>query len=154
MSESQNIDMSQINILEIMKELPHRYPFILVDRVIDMKFNEKITAIKNVTINEPFFQGHFPDFPVMPGVLIIEAMAQVAGILAVKSLGGRKENELYFFAGIDKARFKRQVIPGDQLVFEVTQLKLARGIGKYHAVAKVDGQIAAEAEIMTAKKEI
>ena len=103
-------------------------------------------------MNEPFFQGHFPDFPVMPGVLITEALAQACGTLAILSEGGRNDNEIYFFAGIDNARFKRQVIPGDQLVFEVELLQSKRGIGKFKAVAKVDGQVAAEAEIMCAKK--
>ncbi len=111
-----------------------------------------LTAIKNVTMNEPQFQGHFPDLPVMPGVLIIEAMAQACGTLAILSEGGRKENEFFFFAGIDEARFKRQVIPGDQLVFEVELLTSRRGIGKFNAVAKVDGQVAVEAVIMCAKR--
>ena len=132
--------------------LPHRYPFLLLDRVTDFEANQTLTAIKNVTMNEPFFQGHFPDFPVMPGVLITEALAQACGTLAILSEGGRNDNEIYFFAGIDNARFKRQVIPGDQLVFEVELLQSKRGIGKFKAVAKVDGQVAAEAEIMCAKK--
>ncbi len=149
---SEQLDVTQLNILDIMKRLPHRYPFLLVDRVTEVKIGETIRAIKNVTINEPFFVGHFAEFPVMPGVLIIEAMAQVAGLLSVLTHGERKENELYFFAAIDKARFKRQVIPGDQLVFEVELLKAARGIAKFKAVAKVDNQVAAEAEIMIAKK--
>ncbi len=151
---SETMDLTQLNILEIMKRLPHRYPFLLVDRVTSVEIGKNVTAIKNVTINEPFFVGHFAEFPVMPGVLIVEAMAQVAGLLSVLSFGERKENELYFFAAIDKARFKRQVVPGDQLVFEVEILKVSRGIGKFSAVAKVDGQIAAEAEIMIAKKEV
>ncbi len=151
---SENINLSQLNILEIMKCLPHRYPFLLVDRVTNYEAGKSISAYKNVTINEPFFVGHFAEFPVMPGVLIVEAMAQVAGLLTVMTYGERKENELYFFAAIDKARFKRQVIPGDQLMFEVEMVKVTRGIGKYRAVAKVDGQIAAEAEIMIAKKEV
>ena len=132
--------------------LPHRYPFLLLDRVTAFEANQTLTAIKNVTMNEPFFQGHFPDFPVMPGVLITEALAQACGTLAILSEGGRNDKEIYFFAGIDNARFKRQVIPGDQLVFEVTLLQSKRGIGKFKAVAKVDGQVAAEAEIMCAKK--
>ncbi len=111
-----------------------------------------LTAIKNVSINEPQFQGHFPDLPVMPGVLIIEAMAQACGTLAILSEGGRKENEFFFFASIDEARFKRQVIPGDQLVFEVELLTSLRGIGKFNAVAKVDGQVAVEAIIICAKR--
>ena len=132
--------------------LPHRYPFLLLDRVTAFEANQTLTAIKNVTMNEPFFQGHFPGFPVMPGVLITEALAQACGTLAILSEGGRNEKEIYFFAGIDNARFKRQVIPGDQLVIEVTLLQSKRGIGKFKAVAKVDGQVAAEAEIMCAKK--
>ena len=132
--------------------LPHRYPFLLLDRVTAFEANQTLTAIKNVTMNEPFFQGHFPGFPVMPGVLITEALAQACGTLAILSEGGRNDKEIYFFAGIDNARFKRQVIPGDQLVFEVELLQSKRGIGKFKAVAKVDGQMAAEAEIMCAKK--
>ena len=132
--------------------LPHRYPFLLLDRVTAFEANQTLTAIKNVTMNEPFFQGHFPGFPVMPGVLITEAFAQACGTLAILSEGGRNDKEIYFFAGIDNARFKRQVIPGDQLVFEVELLQSKRGIGKFKAVAKVDGQVAAEAEIMCAKK--
>lgn len=151
---NQPIDVTKLNILEIMEYLPHRYPFLLVDRVLEATPNEKITAIKNVTFNEPFFTGHFPEFPVMPGVLIIEAMAQVSGLLTVLSIGPNKENELCFFAAIDKARFKRQVVPGDQLVFNVQLVKYTRGIGKFHAVATVDGQVAAEAEIMIAKREV
>ena len=132
--------------------LPHRYPFLLLDRVTAFEANQTLTAIKNVTMNEPFFQGHFPGFPVMPGVLITEALAQACGTLAILSEGGRNDKEIYFFAGIDNARFKRQVIPGDQLVFEVELLQSKRGIGKFKAVAKVDGQVAAEAENMCAKK--
>ena len=132
--------------------LPHRYPFLLLDRVTAFEANQTLTAIKNVTMNEPFFQGHFPGFPVMPGVLITEALAQACGTLAILSEGGRNDKEIYFFAGIDNARFKRQVIPGDQLVFEVELFQSKRGIGKFKAVAKVDGQVAAEAEIMCAKK--
>ena len=132
--------------------LPHRHPFLLLDRVTAFEANQTLTAIKNVTMNEPFFQGHFPGFPVMPGVLITEALAQACGTLAILSEGGRNDKEIYFFAGIDNARFKRQVIPGDQLVFEVELLQSKRGIGKFKAVAKVDGQVAAEAEIMCAKK--
>ena len=132
--------------------LPHRYPFLLLDRVTAFEANQTLTAIKNVTMNETFFQCHFPGFPVMPGVLITEALAQACGTLAILSEGGRNDKEIYFFAGIDNARFKRQVIPGDQLVFEVELLQSKRGIGKFKAVAKVDGQVAAEAEIMCAKK--
>ncbi|MBR6026331.1 MAG: 3-hydroxyacyl-ACP dehydratase FabZ [Neisseriaceae bacterium] len=134
--------------------LPHRYPFLLIDRVLEFESFKRLKAIKNVTYNEPCFQGHFPDFPVMPGVLVIEALAQAAGTLSILSLGGRDERELYFFVGIDKARFKRQVIPGDQIVLEVELLADKRGIGKFKAVATVDGEIAAEAEIMCAKRQV
>lgn len=144
-----------IDVRTLQKLLPHRYPFLLIDRVIAYDTEAlTLTAIKNVTVNEPFFQGHFPGFPVMPGVLIIEAMAQACGTLAILSHGGRADDEIYFFVGIDNARFKRQVIPGDQLKFEVQLLANKRGIGKFKAVALVDGQIAAEAEIMCAKRQV
>lgn len=141
-----------IDIRTLQQLLPHRYPFLLIDRVTAYEPEKSLSAIKNVTINEPFFQGHFPGFPVMPGVLIIEALAQAAGTLAILSRGGRSDNEIYFFVGIDNARFKRQVVPGDQLVFEIEVITHKRDIGKFRAVAKVDGQIAAEAEIMCAKR--
>jgi 3-hydroxyacyl-[acyl-carrier-protein] dehydratase len=137
-----------------MRHLPHRYPFLLVDRIIEFEANKRLRAIKNVTINEPFFNGHFQDYPVMPGVLIIEALAQAAGLLAIKSRGERKENELYFFIGIDKARFRRQVVPGDQLVLEAELLQIKRSIGKYAVIARVDGEVACEAEIMCAQREV
>ena len=143
---------SGYDINEVVKRLPHRYPFLLIDRVIEVEPQKRLVAIKNVTMNEPFFVGHFPKRPVMPGVLIIEAMAQACGTLAILSEGGRKDNEFFFFAGIDNARFKRQVIPGDQLVFEVELITSKRGIGKFNAVAKVGGQVAVEAEIMCAKR--
>lgn len=143
-----------ININEIMKQIPHRFPFLLVDRVLEAEPGKRIRMLKNVTINEPFFTGHFPEFPVMPGVLIIEAMAQAAGILSVLSFGPKKDNELYFFASIDNAKFKRQVIPGDALHIEVELLKVVRGVGKYKAQAFVDGVVAAQAELLVAKKEI
>ena len=147
---------NHIDIRGIMKLLPHRYPFLLVDRVLDIEIGKRIRAIKNVTANEQFFVGHFEQYPVMPGVLIIEALAQAAGILAIKTHDGdvRQENALYFFVGIDNARFKRQVVPGDQLVFEVEMLPVARGIGKFSARALVDGEVACEAELMCARREI
>ena len=143
-----------LDIRTLQKLMPHRYPFLLIDRVLDFEISKNLTAIKNVTVNEPFFQGHFPDFPVMPGVLIIEAMAQAAGTLAIVSHGGRQDDEIYFFVGIDKARFKRQVVPGDQLTFEIELITQKRDIGKFKAVAKVDGQVAAEAEIMCARRKV
>ncbi len=148
-----SLDMP-ININEIMKYMPHRYPLLLVDRVISVTAGEKITVLKNVTINEPFFTGHFPDYPVMPGVLIIEAMAQAAGILTILTYGTKKDNELYFFAAINNAKFKRQVIPGDALMLNLTMIKMIRGVGIYRAEATVDGQVAAIAEITIAKREV
>ncbi len=143
-----------IDVREIMRHLPHRYPFLLVDRVVEFEADKRIRAIKNVTINEPFFQGHFENYPVMPGVLIIEALAQAAGILSIRSKGDRPDNEMYFLVGIDNARFKRQVVPGDQLVLEVEETSSKRGIAKYVARALVDGQVACQAEIMCAKREV
>ncbi|HRQ58875.1 MAG TPA: 3-hydroxyacyl-ACP dehydratase FabZ [Azoarcus taiwanensis] len=142
-----------MDINEILSYLPHRYPFLLVDRVIEIEEGKRIVAIKNVTINEPFFPGHFPGHPVMPGVLIVEAMAQVAALLSFKSMGVKPdENSVVLFAGIDNVRFKRQVVPGDQLVFEVEILQGKRNVYKYKGVARVDGQLATEAELMCALK--
>ncbi|MDO6385230.1 MULTISPECIES: 3-hydroxyacyl-ACP dehydratase FabZ [Uliginosibacterium] len=144
-----------MDIHQIMKYLPHRYPFLLVDRVIEMTLGERITAIKNVTINEPFFVGHFPHSPVMPGVLIIEAMAQTAAILSFKSRGAiPDENTILYFAGIDNARFKRPVLPGDTLTFEAKLEREMRGIWKYSAIARVGDEIAAQADLMCAIKQI
>ncbi|MDF7675246.1 3-hydroxyacyl-ACP dehydratase FabZ [Neisseriaceae bacterium ESL0693] len=144
-----------LDVRVLQKLLPHRYPFLLIDRVTAYDAEAlTLTALKNVTTNEPFFQGHFPDFPVMPGVLIIEAMAQACGTLAILSHGGRDDDEIYFFVGIDNARFKRQIVPGDQLVFEVQLMANKRGIGKFQAKAFVDGQIAVEADIMCAKRKV
>lgn len=142
-----------MDINEILEYLPHRYPFLLVDRVLEMEEGKRIVAIKNVTMNEPFFTGHFPGHPVMPGVLIVEAMAQVAALLSFKSMGVKPdENSVVLFAGIDGVRFKRQVVPGDQLVFEVEILQSKRNIYKYRGIARVDGQVATEAELMCALK--
>lgn len=143
-----------IEVQQIQNYLPHRYPFLLLDRVIAVEPGKSLTAIKNVAYNEAFFQGHFPESPIMPGVLIIEAMAQACGVLAVISQGGteRREGEITLFAGLDNVRFKRQVIPGDQLVLEVELIAHKRGIGKFNAVAKVDGQLAVEAQIMCAQR--
>jgi len=141
--------MKSMNIEQIKEYLPHRYPFLLLDRVVEWEKDARIVALKNVTANEPFFQGHFPHYAVMPGVLIIEAMAQAAAMLGLLSTGQKNDGKsVYYFAGIDGARFKRPVRPGDQLVFEVVQLRLARGLGKFRAVAKVDGKVASEAELL------
>jgi 3-hydroxyacyl-[acyl-carrier-protein] dehydratase len=142
-----------IDINEILQYLPHRYPFLLVDRIVEFEEGKRVLALKNVTINEPFFPGHFPHRPVMPGVLILEAMAQAAAVLSFKTLGHKPdENSIVYFAGIDKARFKRPVGPGDQLMMEVTIARKMRNIWKYVAVARVDGEVAAEAELMCALK--
>ena len=136
------------DIRRIMEFLPHRYPFILVDRILELVPNERIVGLKNVTINESFFQGHFPGEPVMPGVLIIEAMAQVGGVMAYTSLEESEEGKLIYFMGIDKARFRRRVVPGDQLIFEMTLLKKRAGLFKMGGKATVEGVLAAEAEVM------
>lgn len=143
-----------IEARDIQKLIPHRYPFMLIDRITAFESGKSLTALKNISINEPQFTGHFPDFPVMPGVLIIEAMAQACGALAILTEGGRNSDEIYFFAGIDNARFKRQVIPGDRLVFQIQLLQSKRGIGKFAAQALVDGELAVEAEILCAKRKV
>lgn len=145
----------QLDIHEILNHLPHRYPFVLIDRIIDLKLNDEITAIKNVTINEPFFPGHFPYHPVMPGVLIVEAMAQAAAVLSFKTMDVLPtEESVYYFAGIDNVRFKKPVSPGDQLILNVKIERILKGIWKYKGQAKVDGQIVAEAEMMCILKNI
>jgi 3-hydroxyacyl-[acyl-carrier-protein] dehydratase len=145
----------QLDIHEILNHLPHRYPFVLIDRVTDLKLNEEITAIKNVTINEPFFPGHFPYHPVMPGVLIVEAMAQAAAVLSFKTMNVLpSEDSVYYFAGIDNVRFKKPVSPGDQLILNVKIDRVLKGIWKYKAQAKVDDKIVAEAEMMCILKNI
>ena len=138
-----------MDIHEILEHLPHRYPILLVDRVLDVVPGERIVALKNVSVNEPFFPGHYPHHPVMPGVLIVEALAQAAAILSFKTLGGKPyDKSVYYFVGIDNARFKRPVSPGDQLILEVSIQASKRGLWKFAAQAKVDGQVAAEAELM------
>ena len=140
--------MPVLDIEEIRRILPHRYPMLLVDRILELE-PDRIVGIKNVTANEPFFAGHFPDFPVMPGVLIVEAMAQVAGVLVLKEIPDRA-NKLVFLAGIDNAKFRRPVRPGDQLRFELTLVKLKNRICKMHGEAFVEGQLVAEADLLSA----
>ncbi len=147
--------MSILDIHEVLEHLPHRYPFLLVDRVLELEKGKRIVALKNVTINEPFFQGHFPHHPVMPGVLQIEALAQAAGILSFQTMGRRSDDRsVYYFVGIDHARFKRPVMPGDQLRLEVEIVRMSRSIWKYAGRALVDGALAAEAELMCTLREI
>jgi len=141
--------MSTLQIREIMERIPHRYPFLLVDRVIEMVPQQRIVAIKNVTINEPFFQGHFPGAPVMPGVLIIEALAQAGAVLLLSDIPDRA-SKLVYFTGINEARFRRPVVPGDQLRLTMEVLKLRSRTCKMRGTAEVDGELVAEAEIMSA----
>ena len=136
-----------LNVREILKHIPHRYPFVLVDRIIEIDPEHKIVGIKNVSINENFFQGHFPNHPVMPGVLICEALAQVGAIFAHNARGGRDEDKIFVLTGLDKVKFKRPVEPGDQLRLEVTCLKRRGSFWKLHGVASVEGQLVAQAEI-------
>jgi 3-hydroxyacyl-[acyl-carrier-protein] dehydratase len=144
-----------MTIDEIKEYLPHRYPFLLIDRIVAFEKDTRIVALKNVTVNEPFFPGHFPHLAVMPGVLIIEAMAQAAAVLSLKSLGHKNDGKwVYYFVGIDGARFKRPVSPGDQLLLEVLAGQARRGMAKFTAVAKVGDQVAAEAELLCALREI
>jgi 3-hydroxyacyl-[acyl-carrier-protein] dehydratase len=135
--------------------LPHRYPFLLIDRVVEVVPGKSIHAYKNVTINEPFFVGHFPHHPVMPGVLIMEALAQAAGILSFKTEDKKPtQSDVFYFAGIDDARFKRPVMPGDQLHLHVEIERQMRGVWKFKGEARVDGQLAAEARLMCAKRDL
>ena len=138
-----------MDIHQILKLLPHRYPILLVDRVLEIDPGKKIKALKNVTMNEPFFMGHFPHHPVMPGVLMIEAMAQAAALLSFSTLGVTPDDKtIYYFAGIDGARFKRPVEPGDQLIMDVEVLRMKAGIFKFKGVTRVDDKIVCEAELM------
>jgi len=138
-----------MDIHQILKKLPHRYPFLLVDRVLEIEPNVRIRALKNVTINEPFFAGHFPGRPVMPGVLMLEAMAQTAALLTFSSAGqDASDGQLYYFVGIDGARFKRPVEPGDQLLMDAELMRAKSGIYKYKTRATVGGELAVEAELM------
>ena len=145
----------QLDVREIIKYLPHRYPFLLVDRVLEFEKDTHLKALKNITANEPIFTGHFPQSPIFPGVLILEAMAQASALLAFRSLGGYPSEEtLYLLVGIDKARFKRQVVPGDQLILDVSVQRVKRGIWKFDAIAQVDEQVACTSEVIIAKNEI
>jgi 3-hydroxyacyl-[acyl-carrier-protein] dehydratase len=142
----------RMNITGILNSIPHRYPFLLVDRVLELEAGRRIVAVKNVTINEPFFPGHFPGAPVMPGVLIIEAMAQAGAVLLLHDMPDR-DSKLVYFGGIDKARFRRTVVPGDQLRLSLEVLKLRPTAAKMRATAEVDGELAAEAEILSSLAE-
>jgi 3-hydroxyacyl-[acyl-carrier-protein] dehydratase len=139
--------LATADIVRVMKLLPHRYPFLMVDRMYDMDRDDSCVGVKNVTINEPFFQGHFPQFPVMPGVLIIEGLAQTAGALCVHSLGENYKAELVYFMGIDNAKFRKPVLPGDQLHYHVRKIRNRGRVWRFYGEAKVNGYIVAEAEI-------
>ena len=144
-----------MDIHKILKQLPHRYPFLLVDRVLELEKGKTIKALKNVTMNEPFFEGHFPHRPVMPGVLILEALAQAAALLSFDTLNSSPNDQMiYYFAGIDGARFKRPVEPGDQLILMAELLRMKAGIFKFKTWATVDGELAAEAELTCAMRTI
>lgn len=144
-----------MTIHEVLRHLPHRYPFLLIDRVLDCQPGARLSAIKNVTFNEPFFQGHFPAYPVFPGVLILESMAQATGVLAFRTLGSLPEDDtLYLFVGIDKARFKRQVEPGDRMDISVELQRASRGMWKFSAEARVDDEVACVADLMGAVREV
>jgi len=137
-----------LDIQEITKLLPHRYPFIMIDRILELTPGEKVIALKNVTINEPFFQGHFPGNPIMPGVLIIEAMGQAGAVLAAKSLEREPQDSLIYFMGMDKVKFRKPVTPGDQLIFEMKFIKQRRNVFKMSGTAYVDKNVVAQAELM------
>lgn len=144
-----------MDIQEILEHLPHRYPFLLVDRVLECEPGKRLVAVKNVSVNEPQFTGHFPERPIFPGVMIMEALAQATGILAFRSTGKKPDgSSLYYFAGIDKCRFKQPVVPGDQMILEVDVIKEKRGIWKFNAIAKVDDKVVASAELMCAEQAI
>jgi 3-hydroxyacyl-[acyl-carrier-protein] dehydratase len=144
-----------MDIHEILHHLPHRFPFLLIDRVLSCEPGRNIVAIKNVTMNEPFFSGHFPHHPVMPGVLILEAMAQAAAILSFKTMGSKPDQDsVYYFVGVDSARFKKPVFPGDQLRLEVSLVRALKGITKFTGQATVDGEVVSEAELMCAMRSL
>lgn len=141
-------DSPNMNINRILKLLPHRYPILLVDRVLELEPSKRIKALKNVSVNEPYFQGHFPEFPVMPGVLILESLAQASALLAFSE--EQKPNTVYYFAGIDNARFKKPVTPGDQLILNAEVIRNKAGIWKFNAFATVDNEIVAQADLLCA----
>lgn len=148
---SRKNDVKTMDIHAVMKLLPHRFPFLLVDRVLEVEANKHIRALKNVTINEPFFPGHFPNHPVMPGVLIIEALAQAGAILSFETLGTTPDaDSVYYLCGVDNTRFKKPVMAGDQLILEVDLIRHSRGIWKYSARARVDGSVVTECELLCA----
>ena len=154
-SKNESQEITEIDVEGLMRLIPHRYPFLLIDRLTNIVPGESATGIKNVTINEPFFPGHFPHYPVMPGVLVVEALAQAAAILSFKTINDKpNDHSVYYFVGIDKARFKKPVIPGDQLKLNVSIERTIKGIWKYKGIAMVEDEIAAEAEIMCVLKEI
>ncbi|MGW8246986.1 MAG: 3-hydroxyacyl-ACP dehydratase FabZ [Acidiferrobacterales bacterium] len=144
------------DIYKILELLPHRYPFLLIDRVLDYQIDDSLTALKNVTVNEPFFQGHFPERPIMPGVLILEAMAQASAVLFYESLGETRPegNIIYLFVGVDKARFKRPVEPGDQLIISTKILRKMKNIWKFDCIAKVGDEVCCTCEVMCTYKEM
>ena len=145
----------KMDIHQVLKQLPHRYPFLMVDRVVELEHGKRIKAVKNVSANEPYFLGHFPKRPVMPGVMMIEALAQAAALLAFDAVGASPdENQIYYFAGIDSARFKRPVEPGDQMILDVTLDRMKSNIFKFHARASVDGETAVEAALMCAVRAV
>ena len=147
--------MTTMNIHDILKKLPHRYPFLLVDRVLELEKGKRIKALKNVTMNEPYFVGHFPHRPVMPGVMMLEALAQAAALLAYDAVDGKPDDKsVYYFAGIDGARFKRPVEPGDQMILDVTLDRMKAAIFKFRARASVAGETAVEAELMCAVRNV
>ncbi len=141
--------MAEMDINAVLEHLPHRYPFLMIDRVESIEPGKRILAVKNVSGNEPYFQGHFPGRPIMPGVLILEAMAQAAGILVFRTLGSKPDrNSVYYYAGIDNARFKKPVLPGDRLEVEVSIKASKRGVWKFSCLARVDGAVVTEADIL------
>lgn len=151
---TQTADIGMMDALQIMQALPHRYPFLLIDRITGGRTGESITAYKNVTNNEPFFQGHFPDKPVMPGVLVIEAMAQAGGVLSHVTMIDVEPKPLFYLAGVDNARFRRPVVPGDRLVIQIEVDAIRRGIWFYKCQATVDGKLAVAADIMCAPGDV